>query len=128
MVISTYLSCSTYSDDDFDEILEQLQEFINTCPKDTIPVIGGDFNASIGIDDDNGIIGEFGNPYRNDKGDTLRVFLAMNDLCSNSTFFQKDNFNMYSWCDNEENPKQKDHICIRKKDKLQNWRSCWCDE
>ena len=92
MVISTYLPCSTYSDDDFDETLEQIQEIINKCPKDTIPIIGGDFNACIGIDDDdNGITGEFGNPYRNDRGDTLRVFLAMNNLCSISSFFQKDN-------------------------------------
>ena len=90
MVISTYLPCSTYSDEDISEILEQLQEFINKCPKDTIPIIGGDFNASIGVNnDDDGIIGVFGNPYRNDRGETLRDFLTMNTLCSTPTFFQK---------------------------------------
>ena len=118
MVISTYLPCSTYSDEDFDESLEQIQEIINKCPKDTIPIIGGDFNASIGIDDDNeGITGGFGNSYRNDRGETLRVFLAMKNLCSASTFFQKNNYDTYSWCGNEENPKQIDHIFIRKEDK-----------
>ena len=49
-VISTYLPCSTYSDNDFDETLEQLKNIINKYPKDTIPIIGGDFNASIGVD------------------------------------------------------------------------------
>ena len=41
----------------------------------------------------------------------------MNNLCSASTFFQKNNYNTYSWCGNEENPKQIDHIFIRKEDK-----------
>ena len=80
-----------------------------------LPIIDGDFNASIGINDDNnGITGKFGNPYQNDRGETLRVFLVMNNLCSTSTFFQKDN---YSWCGNEENPKQIDNVFIRKEDK-----------
>jgi len=57
----------------FDETLDQIQEIINKCPKDTIPIIGGDFNASIGVDDDDkdGITGVFGNPHRNDRGETL---------------------------------------------------------
>merc|ERR1712194_70263 len=37
--------------------------------------------------------------------------------CSTSTFFQKDNYNTYSWCGNEKDPKQIDHIFIRKEDK-----------
>ena len=76
-MISTYLPCSTYSDEDFEETLDQIQEIINKCPKDTIPIIGGDFNASIGVDkndDSNGITGKFGNLHRNDRGDTLRIF------------------------------------------------------
>lgn len=35
-VISTYLPCSTYDDNEFDETLEQLQNIINQCPKDVI--------------------------------------------------------------------------------------------
>ena len=129
-VISTYLPCSTYDDNEFDETLEQLQNIINQCPKDAIPIIGGDFNASIGVNDINnindndindndinGTTGTFGNPYRNDRGETLRTFLIMNNLCSTSTFFKKNNYNTYSWCGNEENPKQIDHIFIRKEDK-----------
>ena len=90
LVISTYLPCSTYSDEDFGETLEQLQEMINKYPKDTIPILGGGFNASIGVDDDiDSITGVFENPYQNDTGETLRVFLALNTLCLTSTFFKK---------------------------------------
>ena len=74
-VIPTYLPCSMYSDGDFDKTLEPLQNIINKCPKDTIPIISGGFNASIGVDkdnDNNGITGEFGNSHQNDRGDTLR--------------------------------------------------------
>ena len=118
LVISTYLPCSTYSDEDFNKTLEQIQVIINKCPKDTIPIIGGDFNASIGVDDDNdGITGVYGNTYRNDRGEILRTFLVMNNLCSISTFFRKDNYNSYSWCGHEKDPKQIDHIFIRKEDK-----------
>ena len=48
-VTSTYLPSNTYSDEGFDEILDQLQNIINKCPKDAIPIIGGDFNVSIGV-------------------------------------------------------------------------------
>ena len=50
-VTSAYLPCSTYSDIDFDETLEKLHNIINKCPKDAIPIIGGDFNTSIRVDE-----------------------------------------------------------------------------
>ena len=36
---------------------------------------GGDFNVNMGVDnEDDGMTGIFGNPYRNDRGKTLYFF------------------------------------------------------
>ena len=40
-----FLSSMYYSDGDFDETLEQLQNTINKYPKDAISIIGGEFNT-----------------------------------------------------------------------------------
>jgi hypothetical protein len=45
--ITAYLPCSTYSDDDYKFTLQELAKIIKLCPPDAIPIIGGDFNASI---------------------------------------------------------------------------------
>ena len=64
-VISTYIPCSDkkYSDEDFDETLDELQVLIKRCPRDAILVIGGDFNSEIGTgkNDEDGVTGIFGN-------------------------------------------------------------------
>ena len=67
-VISTYLPCSTYDDNEFDETLEQLQNIINKCLKDAIPIIGEAFNTSRGVDkdDDNSVTAVFGNLHLSD--------------------------------------------------------------
>ena len=91
-VISTYLQCSTYSDNNFDKTLEQLQNIINKCPKDAIPIIGGDYNVSIGVDENddiNGITGKFGNSHRNGRGDTRRIFFSNEQFMFYSNILQE---------------------------------------
>ena len=73
-VISTYIPCSDkkYSDEDFNETLDELQTIIERCPKGAILVIGGDFNSEIGTNnkDDNEkyeVTGIFGNTRQNNR-------------------------------------------------------------
>jgi hypothetical protein len=47
--ISVYMPCSSYTDEEYDEALEQLRELIRNRPSNSTLIIGGDFNASLGI-------------------------------------------------------------------------------
>ena len=133
-VITAYLPCSTYSDDDYELTLQKLDEIIKLCPPDAIPIIGGDFNASIGTadpqeeDDDNNHhllrpIGPFGNPHRNARGEILRHFLQQQGLCSVATFFQKSNHDTWSFAGHGDHPLQIDHL-LAPKNKLKHFRNC----
>ena len=60
--------------------------------RDVIQIIGDDFNASRGINDNNinSVTGAFKNSHGNDRGETFRNFVAMNKLCSTATFCKKN--------------------------------------
>jgi hypothetical protein len=46
-VISTYLPCSSYTNNEYEATLEELDKIMRKCPADTTPIIGGNFNASM---------------------------------------------------------------------------------
>jgi hypothetical protein len=48
-VVSTYLPCSSYRNDEYKATLAELDRIMGKCPTDAIPIIGGNFNASISI-------------------------------------------------------------------------------
>ena len=93
------ISLWIYSDDEFDETLEQLQHIINKRPNCKKLIMGEDFNANIRVDEDNdnnGNTGAFGNSRQNDRGETLITFVVTNNLCSTTIFFKKNNYDMDS--------------------------------
>ena len=124
-VISTYIPCSDkkYSDEDFNETLDELQTLIERCPKEAVLVIGGDFNSEIGTnnkDDDekDEVTGIFRNARQNTRGEKIRNFLSINNLISTATFFKKLNYNTHCAMNDLETPtRQIDHIIIQKKEK-----------
>jgi hypothetical protein len=99
-VISTYLPCTLYSDDQYELVLEQLEEVLKKCPKDATPVIGIDANAEIGITDGTedsryNISGPYGNPRTNTRGRIFTDFLRKHKLCSPATWFEKPHHHTY---------------------------------
>mgnify|MGYP007013078457 CR=1 FL=1 len=65
------------------------------CPADAAPIIGGNFNASIGTanaDEEllNSPVGCHGNPHRNDNGDKIRDLINNHGLCSIAQFLKSD--------------------------------------
>eukprot|EP00980_Cylindrotheca_fusiformis_P021013 scaffold8028_cov81-Cylindrotheca_fusiformis.AAC.1 len=129
-LISTYLPCSSFSDEDFEETLNQLQFLIDKCPTDAILIIGGDFNASIGVtrkEEGYKSTGPYGNPHRNQRGETVKNFLDMNALTSVATFFEKANHDTWSFAGTGEDPKQIDHILVRQADRKR-MRNCTTDD
>jgi Endonuclease-reverse transcriptase len=121
LFISTYLphSGNKYTQKDYNDTLQQIQIIIDKCPKDAILIIGGDFNASIGLDhnqDNQPVTGKYGNEETSTNGKQLIEFMTINNLISTATFFQKENHNTWSWQGNGLKELQIDHILIKRND------------
>jgi hypothetical protein len=91
------------------------------CPADATPIIGGNFNASIGTanttkDLFSSPVGRHGNSHRNTSGDKLRDFMNRHELCSIDTFFEKRCHNTWSFNGDGERSYQIDHILAKRKE------------
>jgi hypothetical protein len=98
------------------------------CPADDIPIIGGDFNASVdtaNADKDlfNSSVGRHGNSHHNDNGDKLRDFMYPHKLCSIFTFFEKQCHNTWSFNGDGSRSFQIDHI-LGKREELKRFTDC----
>jgi hypothetical protein len=110
-------SGTKYTQQDYIDTIQQLQNVLDKCPKHAIPIIGGDFNATIGTDqnqDNQPVTGKYGNDQKSENGMQLREFMEINKLTSTATHFQKANHNTWSWQGNGTNEKQIDHIMTKR--------------
>jgi endonuclease/exonuclease/phosphatase family metal-dependent hydrolase len=84
-------------------------------PSDTTPIIGGDFNASIGIrsnPDDACIIGPYGLPHSNSAGEKL-IDMARNcSLQASATYFKHCSYKTFYDLRNDRAPRQLDLIFV----------------
>jgi hypothetical protein len=97
-------------------------------PTDAIPIIGGNFNASIGTVDTtedlfNSPAGHQGNPRGNESGDKLRDFMNLHKLCSVATFFEKKCHDIWSFNGDGAKVHQIDHILVKRKE-LKRFSNC----
>jgi exonuclease III len=124
-LISVYMLCSSYTDEEYDETLEQLREIIQNRPSNSTLIIGGDFNASLGIEESENYpnLGPEGNPHQNERGDILREFLEDNELCSVAKFYPKPNHNTWSFNGDGAKALQLDHILMNRTE-LRRTRNC----
>jgi hypothetical protein len=120
-VISAYLPCSTYKNDEYKTTLVELDKILQKFPADATPVIGGNFNASIGTANTtkylfNSPVGRNGNPHRNNSGNKLRDFMKLHGMCSIATFFEKQCHDTWSFNgDGARLMHQIDHILVKGK-------------
>jgi len=72
---------------------EQLQDCLDSVPRDDTLLILGDFNAHVGVFDDNetwtGVLGKHGIGVRNSAGEDLLQFCGINQLSVMNSFFEK---------------------------------------
>lgn len=84
------------------EIFDALDQVISKCPRDVIPIIGADINASHGIRTSAEwdrktphYLGPFGNSHTNLQGEMLSDVIAANELCIPTTFFCKKGYDTW---------------------------------
>jgi hypothetical protein len=119
--ISAYLLCSSYKNEEYKTTPVELDKIMRQCPADTIPIIGGDFNASIGTADTtedlfNSPVGPHRNPWRNDSGNNLKDLMNLHELCSVATFSEKKCHDTWSFNGDGATAHQIDHILVKRKE------------
>ena len=124
-IISTYLPCTQYSEEEYDDTIQQLQTMIDQRPKNTIVVIGGNMNPSIKIttkeeklfEEHDGVTGRYSKDIRNHQGERLRTFLGINKFLSTAILFEKLNHNTWSFAGAGKDERQIDHILVHQKNR-----------
>jgi hypothetical protein len=94
---------------------ETVETHILQLPSDTTPIIGGDFNASIGIrsnPDDACIIGPYCLRHSNSAGEKLIVMACNCSLQASTTYFKHHSYKTFYDLRNDRAPRQLDLIFV----------------
>ena len=74
------------------ELYETLQEQIYKWNRTDYLIVSTDFNARVGNNVVSGAVGEFGEPHRNNNGDSFIRFATNNNLTITNTVFRKKRY------------------------------------
>lgn len=83
--------------DESEAFYDKLQQYINRINKNDYIIIGGDFNARIGREKFENIIGTNGENCLNQNGKMLRDFACYNNLRIMNSFFKHKPAHTYTW-------------------------------
>lgn len=96
--ISCYAPTTAASDDDYKKFLSDVTSVLRSCDRRTIPLLLGDFNAKLGIDENKDTyVGPYGTGQRNDRGRLLLEYLQSEHLRCWSSFFRKKISRRWTW-------------------------------
>ena len=99
-IIAVYAPTNeTSKEDESEQFYLDLQEFVCKVPKRDMLLIMGDFNARVGndVEAQHGTIGRFSPDDRNDNGERLLDFCALNNLVVTNTMFQHRPCHQQTW-------------------------------
>ena len=114
-VIQCYAPTNDSSDESKDNFYHQLQTEVEKTPRHDLLVIMGDLNAKVGNDntDYERVMGKHGMGTRNDNGERLVEFCAMNNLVIGGTLFTHRDIHKLTWnSPNGRDSNQIDHLMI----------------
>jgi hypothetical protein len=97
---------------------ETVETHLLQLPSDTTPIIGGDFNASIGVcsnPDDACIIGPYGLPHSNSAGEKLIDMVRNCSLQARATYFKHRSYETFYDLQNDRAPQQLDLIFVHQR-------------
>ena len=121
-IIEAYAPDMSYDDDMIEEFYQTLQDRINSIPRKGKLILLGDFNAKVGEDQEEVMIevkGKYGLGKKNDRGQLLLQFCAINNLVITNTIFKHKANRCITWFSPDGVTKnQIDYIITR-----QDWKS-----
>ena len=126
-VVSVYAPTHRASQEDKDRFFDDLQRVLDGISADDVLLIMGDQNARVGAEDDggawDGVCGRHGVGRRNESGEALLSWCALNGLVVMNTMFEKKKIHKYTW----QHPRSKQQHCIDYVIMRQRQRGLSCD-
>ncbi|XP_039290975.1 craniofacial development protein 2-like [Nilaparvata lugens] len=117
-IMQLYMPTSGYSDEDLEEVYEQIEEVLNYVKDNETLIILGDWNAVVGEGRDGEVIGEYGLGNRNERGQRLVDFCVEKNFVIANTIFKQPLRRRYTWTQPGDIARyQIDYIILRKKHK-----------
>jgi len=97
VIIQVYMPTTGHTEEEVEEMYEQIERLINKQKGNINVIVMGDFNASVGEGKDEKVIGEYGLGTRNERGEMLSSFCKKNKLVVTNTWFQQEKRRRYTW-------------------------------
>ncbi|KAI5755057.1 hypothetical protein M8J77_013699 [Diaphorina citri] len=97
-IIQIYMPTSNSTDDEVENIYEQMEELLAITEEKSNVFIMGDFNGSVGEQNStSNCIGKFGLGTQNDRGTRLLEFCEQLEFVISNTFFEVPKRRRYTW-------------------------------
>src|SRR6476661_11029494 len=90
VIIQVYMPTTEHDDEEVDQMYEQIEELIKKQKGKDNLVVMGDWNAVVGEEGDEKVVGKYGLGERNERGEKLVEFCKRNKLIVSNTWFQQE--------------------------------------
>ena len=96
-IIQVYAPTSESSDEDIDMFYNDVEIARKHCKSNEVSIISGDFNAKVGHEAVEGVLGNFGLGTRNERGIRLIEWAKINNMIISNTWFKHHPRRMWTW-------------------------------
>ena len=112
-IVQVYMPTSSYSDEDVEDVYEQVEEVIERTRRGACQIVMGDWNSQVGEGREGKTVGEFDLGNRNDRGNRLVEFCEAYNLMVANTWFNQHKRRRYTWkMPGDRNRYQLDYILV----------------
>uniref|UniRef100_A0A8D8R4I6 Craniofacial development protein 2 n=1 Tax=Cacopsylla melanoneura TaxID=428564 RepID=A0A8D8R4I6_9HEMI len=96
-IIQVYLPTSRYTEEEVEEVYEQIDDVLELTANNEATIILGDWNAVVGSIKEDNVMGNYGYGRKNNRGERLIDFCKEKDLVITNTLFQQPMSRRYTW-------------------------------
>ena len=115
-IIQVYAPTSTHSDEEVEEFYEDIDKAMKLFKSQDIKIVMGDFNAKVGNERIDDIVGSWGLGSRNERGDRLIDWCRQNEFIISNTWFKNHPRRIYTWISpGDRTRNQIDYILVQKR-------------
>ncbi|GFO43306.1 craniofacial development protein 2-like protein [Plakobranchus ocellatus] len=115
-IIQVYAPTANSNDEDLDKFYNELDTAKTQCKSQDPLIIMGDFNAKVGAEKVDDIVGKHGLGIRNERGEKLIEWCQTNNIIVGNTWFQQPPRRKWTWkSPGDETRNQIDYMMISKR-------------
>jgi hypothetical protein len=96
-IIQVYAPTSSHSNEECDELYNEVKKLLKITKKEDVSIVMGDFNAKVGAGSVDGVVGNYGLGSRNERGDKLIEFCIDQNQVITNTWFKLPARRLYTW-------------------------------